>query len=71
MDRDTALVEILKSASRKHPRVRAALERYAAGNESGALEALDKAFDLDWIHFLAKEPVDELFLIAACAVAKL
>jgi len=70
MDRDTALVEILKSATKKYPRVRVALERYAAGNESGALDAIAKAVDADWTKHLAAQPSEELFLVAACAIAK-
>ncbi len=70
MDRDTALMEILKPLARSNPRVRVALERYAGGNEGSALAALEKATGYEWLNPLVEQPVDELFLIAACALVK-
>ena len=70
MDRDTSLVEMLRPVSRKAPRVQVALQRYASGDDGGALTALQSGTGLHWLDPLIAQPVEELFLIAACAVAK-
>ncbi len=70
MDRDAALMEMLRPLVKKNPRARAALERYAGGNEESAISALYRATGYDWLKSLAEEPVEELFLVAACALAK-
>lgn len=70
MDRDTALVEMLKPLTRKLPGVEAALSLYAAGNEGGALAELQRATQQEWLSPCVEQPVEELFLVAACAVAK-
>ncbi len=70
MDRDASLVEILKPLTRKNARVRAALQRYAAGDEGGALEALKSGTGFDWLQPLIEQPCEEIFLVAACAVSR-
>lgn len=70
MDRDTTLIEILRPLSKKTLHIDRALERYASGDEGGALAALRDATHFDWIDPLVAHPVEELFLIAACAASK-
>lgn len=70
MARDTALIEKLRKATKRRPRVRAALERYSIGDERGALEALMRVGEQPALAALVDKPVAELFLIAACFVAK-
>ncbi len=70
MDRDTALVEMLKPITRRSQRVQVALQRYAANDEGNAISALHSATGYEWLLPLAANPVEELFLVAACAVAK-
>ncbi len=70
MDRDTALIEMLRPLTRKSPRFNEALERYAAGDEGAALSGLHSATNFDWLLPLIAQPVEELFLVGACAVAR-
>jgi MFS family permease len=70
MDRDTSLMEMLKPLAKRTPSVGTALELYASGDEGGALSALYEGTHLEWLVPLAAQPVEELFLIAACALAR-
>ncbi|MDR3692005.1 MAG: MFS transporter [Fimbriimonas sp.] len=70
MDRDAALMELLRPVTRRSPQVSRALEHYAAGREGPALAMLQEATGHEWLAALVAQPVDELFLIAACAVGK-
>jgi HEAT repeat protein len=69
MDRDAALVEMLRPFTKKSQLMSDALEKYAANQEGAALEILRRALGYEWLNPLIEQPVDELFLIAACAVA--
>ena len=65
MSRDAALMELLRPAIRRSKRVRAALERYSAGDEIGALQAVSSSHDEPVLQVLAENAVDELFLVVA------
>ncbi|HRK23089.1 MAG TPA: hypothetical protein PLX06_14825, partial [Fimbriimonadaceae bacterium] len=65
MSRDSALMELMRPMIKRSKRVRAALERYSAGDEPGALEALKSVGGDAIFAVLAEHPVDELFLVAA------
>ena len=70
MSRDSALLEILRPLTRTNKRVRAALERFSAGDERGALDALKGARPEPAFAVFAGHPVDELFLVAAAYLRK-
>jgi hypothetical protein len=65
MERDAALLALPRTAKGRHARIRAALERYSAGNEQGALEALAKGQPR--LKPFAERPVEESFLVALLA----
>lgn len=67
--RDSALIELLRPATRKSARMRAALDRFASGDEAGALQALAKALPSETLDALARRPVNESFLVAAAWIA--
>jgi HEAT repeat protein len=70
MERDTALVELCKAKIRSNRRLKVALDRFASGDEPGALNALAKASTLPELAVLAAKPVSELFLVSVCVVAR-
>jgi hypothetical protein len=63
-ERDTRMLEALKSARRSRQVLRTALERHSSGDEPGALRMLAEAFDIAEVKALADNPVDEAFLVA-------
>lgn len=71
MVRDTMLQQIVKPLLRSKPRVRAALERFGAGDEAGALHALSSNARHPAFEAFEKHPVDELFLVAICAAVRI
>lgn len=71
LSRDAALMELLRPASKRFPRVRLALEKYSAGDEPAALQVLAQAKLDPRFQLLTGIPVDELFLVAAAVVRKL
>ncbi len=70
MERDATVMELLKNLGRRAPRVQVALERYAAGDEAGALSRLARATQDPVLAVLAERPVEELFLVAAPAAVR-
>ncbi len=60
-----ALLEHLKPALRSRPDLRAALDRYSAGDEPGALNLLAKNSANPALVALAATPVEEAFLVAS------
>ena len=68
--RDTALLDLLQPAIKTNRRVKVALDRYSAGDEGAALEALEKATKLPDVAEIAKHRVDDSFLLAVVLVAK-
>lgn len=70
MARDNALQQTLRPLLRKRPKVRAAVERYSAGNERAALEALRHAFPHQALGWLEEHGVEESFLVGACLAAR-
>lgn len=65
MSRDSALMELMRPVVRKNKRVAAALERYSAGDETGAMKALVTPSSDPLFKVFADQPVEELFLVAA------
>jgi HEAT repeat protein len=70
MDRDRDLMDLLQPITRRSRKVKAALERYASGDESGAVELLGQATNDPVIRELAAQPVNDLFLVLAPYVAQ-
>lgn len=70
MDRDQTLMELLRVLTRTQPRVKVALDRYAAGDEPGALNRLSRAMNDPTLKTLAAFPCEELFLVAASAAVR-
>jgi HEAT repeat protein len=68
MERDTAIAEMLAPLVRRNPSLRNALDSYANGNEAASLAALTSVFEDARLQVLARQPIDELFLVAACYV---
>jgi HEAT repeat protein len=70
MDRDQTIMELLRPLGRQHPRVKVALDRFAAGDEAGALNRLARATNDPALQVLAAHPSEELFLVAASAAVR-
>jgi HEAT repeat protein len=70
MARDTALVDLLQPVTRRSRKVKAALERFASGDEPGAVELLGQATNDPIVKELAAQPVRDMFLVLAPYVAK-
>jgi len=70
MVRDTLLQQTVKPLLKSKPRIRAAVERFAAGDEAGALHAMASSAHNAAFTAFEKLPVEELFLVALCAAAK-
>jgi HEAT repeat protein/Na+/melibiose symporter-like transporter len=70
MERDATIMELLKRLGRRSPRVQVALERYAAGDEPGALNRLARALNDPVLAQLAAQPVEELFLVASVVAVR-
>ncbi|HRF60838.1 MAG TPA: MFS transporter [Fimbriimonadaceae bacterium] len=76
LSRDSALLDLLRTVVRTEPGVREALGEYSSGREAKALELLanrppsdcDSALCIVF-RAMAAQPVDEAFLVAACALA--
>lgn len=66
MARDTLLQQRLRPYLRHKPKLRAALERFAAGDEGGALQALKSAVPRRALSDMAEAVVEESFLVAVC-----
>lgn len=69
MARDTELMTTVKAASRGSKRFREALRLYSAGDEPAALRELSTIRRIPQLAVLAEHPVEEAFLVAACAMA--
>ena len=67
MARDAMLQQMVKPLLKTKPRLRAALERFGAGDEQGALHALASGSKNSVFAMFEKQPVEELFLVAICA----
>jgi HEAT repeat protein len=70
MSRDTTLMAMVRPLSRKSKRIAVAFEKYSAGDEAGAIAAVAHALKQPVLHFMARQPVDELFLIVVCYLGK-
>ncbi|MFQ3586733.1 MAG: MFS transporter [Fimbriimonadaceae bacterium] len=68
--RDQRIVELLGPVVRKNKGVLRALDQYGAGDEEKALRTLAQSVDDPVLETLAATPSDELFLVAACRVAR-
>ncbi len=69
MARDTALLDLLQPVIRRSRKVKAALERYASGDEAGATALLGGATNDPIVRELAEQPVRDMFLVLAPYVA--
>lgn len=77
LSRDSALLDLLRPVVRSEPGVREALGQYSSGGESEALRTLAKRPPSDCdsalcvvLRAMAERPVEEAFLVAACALAR-
>lgn len=69
MSRDSALLEMTKAAVKESETLRKSLQVYSMGDENRALARLARDPRYPWAKPLADHPVEELFLVAAAAVA--
>jgi len=68
MERDSALLQMLQPAMKKHRRLNIALSRYSSGDEAGAIDAMESAWADAPPGLLNGPVVEELFLVVAPAV---
>jgi hypothetical protein len=62
--RDTAMLEALRTARRSQSVLKTALDAYSSGDESRALAMLVESCDLDEVRAIAEQPVEEAFIVA-------
>lgn len=65
MGRDTAILELLQPVVRRSRRIKAALEKYASGDEAGAVAMLGQATNDPVVKELASQPIKDMFLVLA------
>lgn len=70
MARDTDLVDLLQPVMRRSRKVKAAMERYASGDEPAALRLLAQASNDPIVDELSRRPVRDLYLVVAAYVAQ-
>jgi MFS family permease len=70
MSRDARLMELLRPKLKRNRGVRRALDRFSAGEEAEALRILAAAVPKPGIEALARQPVEEGFLVAAAAAVR-
>ncbi len=70
MARDAALLEVIRPVSKKSRKVKAALERYAGGDEKGGLLMLGQAANDPVVREVAEIGLTDSFLVMAVYVAK-
>ncbi|HVT10784.1 MAG TPA: MFS transporter [Fimbriimonadaceae bacterium] len=70
MARDTALMDLLQPLTRRSRKVKAALERYASGDETEAASLLGQASNDPIVRELAESPIRDMFLVLAPYVAQ-
>jgi HEAT repeat protein/MFS family permease len=70
MARDTALLDLLQPLTKRSRRVNAALERFASGDETGAVNLLGQATNDPVVKELAGHAVRDIFLVLAPYVAQ-
>lgn len=77
LSRDSALLDLLRTIVRGEPGVREALGQYSSGREADALRTLASRPPADCdtalclvLRAMAERPVEEAFLVAACALAQ-
>ena len=66
MGRDAAVLDLTKPLVRRNRRLAVATEKYSAGDEPGAIEAAAQAMKQPVLQFMARKPVDELFIVVVC-----
>jgi HEAT repeat protein len=69
MPRDKMLMDLLQPLTRRSRKIRAALERYASGDEAGAVALLAQATNDPVVREFVAQPVRDIFLVLAPYVA--
>jgi len=70
MARDTALLDLLQPVTKRSRKVKAALERFASGDELGAANLLGQATNDPVVRELADQSIRDMFLVLAPYVAQ-
>ena len=68
MAKDSALVELLRPATRRSKRIQLALHHYSEANEVEAVQILANVANNEGLTALAQHPIPEAFLVAAAFV---
>jgi len=68
--RDAAFVQMMQPVSKRSQRLRRALDLYSSGKEREALAALGASQRTPDLALFAEAPVEESFLVAACAYVR-
>ncbi len=68
MSRDAALLDLRATLSRRNKRMTVALDRYSDGDEPEALSIAATTFKQPVLQWMARKPVEDLFLVVACYV---
>jgi len=69
MGRDEALLNLTKPLIRSNRKLSVAMQKYSSGDEAGALEAVALSMKQPVLQFMARQPVDELFIVVVCYLA--
>jgi len=68
MSRDAALLDLRGVLARRNKRMAAALDKYSAGDEPEALSMAATTLKQPVLQWIARKPVEDLFLVVVCYV---
>jgi HEAT repeat protein len=71
MGRDEALLNLAKPLVRRNRKLSVAMATYSGGDEHSALEAAANIVKQPVLQFMARQPVDELFIVVVCYLSML
>lgn len=67
--RDSAVLDMAGPLAKKNRRFAVALQKFSAGDEAAALDAVANAAKQPILQWMARMPVEELFLVVVCYLA--
>lgn len=69
MSRDAALLDMTRPLVRRSKKISEGVEMYSSGDEAGALATVANSLKQPILRYMAREPVEELFVVVICYLA--